>query len=223
MNTNLCSVATQLRTMFVGADRRTTINNKRGINRQDKYWHYSPIGTEQFVRLLDWTGGLNCTGNFLDVGSGIGEATHLAYYLGQFTQTDGLEYNANLLAVAEFLTENWAGNYHPWYSGISTSWHPRWYHRDALDFDGYNRYDYLYTFNIAHESIIKKIYKKILQEMKIGATFVIENGGRDVHQIIKLEEGFRLATKVGPQLSGRILYHKTFRGVWQAVAKRVWI
>jgi hypothetical protein len=122
---------------------------------------YIALPPARFLRWMTFLGMLENEGNFLDVGSGIGEKPFLAYALGRFSRCDGLELNAESVAVAKFLIAN-----------ISTrSPYPiNHLAEDALKFDGYGDYDLIYMYRpLRDPALMVALFRHIAPQMKPGS------------------------------------------------------
>jgi hypothetical protein len=122
---------------------------------------YIALPPARFLRWLKFLDMLENEGSFLDVGSGIGEKPFLAYALGRFSRCDGLELNAESVAVAKFLIAN-----------ISTrSPYPiNHLAEDALKFDGYGDYDLIYMYRPLRDPLLMvNLFRHIASQMKPGS------------------------------------------------------
>ncbi len=153
---------------------------------QASHYQYIAYDPEIFLARLHAYGALDVRGRFLDVGCGMGEKVFLAFALGRFSQCDGLEYDAKMAAVADFL-----------FNRIAT---PDRYpvciiQGDALEFDRYGDYDVVYMYRPFRErEPMSRLVRRIAAQLKPGA--IMFDVIRDKFALRKAADGglFTVAT-----------------------------
>ena len=175
--------------------RRASIYRLTHEATQQTHHQYIALSPETFLRKLDYYGVASCTGKFLDVGSGIGEKSFLAYALGGFSHCDGIEFDPRTQAIAQFLLQQMS---------TQEPYPIRFEQADALTFDRYGDYDVIYMFRPMHEpSFMNRLFRRIAQDMRVGAT---------VYDVFRDDCALR---KVSPDRFATTRPHpRTGQGVW---------
>ncbi len=128
------------------------------------HYPYIAFDADRFAELIRFAGYIDSPGRFLDVGCGVGEKPFLAYALGAFTQCDGIEFNTDTVAVANYLF------------GMISSSSPypiRVFPADAFVFDRYAEYDFVYMYRpLRDRSMMHALFRTITSKMAVGAVVV---------------------------------------------------
>lgn len=183
-------LATAMAHAFSG--RRTTFYPTERDEAQATHHAYIAYDPEDFLRRLHAYDCLEKRGRFLDVGCGIGEKVFLAYVLGVFTQCDGLEYDAQTAAVAEFLFKQLGG---------AEAYPLQVIRGDALAFDHYGDYDVIYMYRPLNDrERMRQLVARIAEQLRPQA--VLCDVYRDDFALKKADDG-SLLTVAGEGEAGR--------------------
>lgn len=122
---------------------------------------YIAFNAVQFAERIRFLGYSDHGGRFLDVGCGVGEKPFLAWALGAFAESDGVEFNPQTVAVARYLLGLIAAD---------TPYPIRIFQGDAVAFADYDRYDLIYMFRpIRDRPQMGVLLRRIMESMAVGA------------------------------------------------------
>lgn len=144
----------------------------REMEDHPRAWHYVPTRLNDYVNILIATGGLTTKGRFLDIGCGIGDKPFIAERLGQFSSADGLEFNSGLTSISYYLYDmlcQWKSK-----SQHGPRPHSEILHGDAMTFERYGEYSYLYTYHISKDlEVRREIHQQVLRQMAPKAKYIL--------------------------------------------------
>ena len=145
--------------------------NKTNWEKLENHYPYIPFNPRSFLHLLKITKKFNKK-HFLDIGHGTGSKVILATLFGNFYTCNGIEYNEFTYKISENLVPKWTrahfAKQDKYYSD-----HNNLLKGDALKFNGYHNYDFLYMYEpMGSCEQMKKLYKKVLSDCKIGTLIV---------------------------------------------------
>jgi hypothetical protein len=158
--------------ILTNPNNKKTIEVKNEFEIKEEHFTYIPYSPEAFLNLIESTNKFNKK-RFLDVGHGTGSKVILAYLFGDFYTAGGVEYNELTCRLSKDFVHNWTSYKSKSIKDYKEFPHNLLFKCDALEFDRYNEFDYIYMYEPMREPAqMIKLYDKIFSDCEIGTLIV---------------------------------------------------